>query len=104
MRKSLAALMCLILIPMLMTGFVSPAQASEENIPAIVANEDYIYTTNLWGDIEILRYIGKERHVQIPEKIDNKQVVSLGEYSFMGTDIISVFLPDTLARIHNEAF
>lgn len=96
--------MCLILIPMLMTGFVSPAQASEENIPAIVANEDYIYTTNLWGDIQILRYIGKERHVQIPEKIDNKQVVSLGEYSFMGTDIISVVLPDTLARIHNEAF
>ncbi len=104
MRKFILAFLCMILVTLITVSVVSPAQAAEESGVTIIANENYIYEISPMGTVRILRYIGEERNPQIPEKIDGRDVLILGEYSFMGTDILSITLPETLMRVQKEAF
>ncbi len=61
--------------------------------------------------VEIMRYIGEETEVTVPEKIDGLPVISLtydalswSGYGFHGSNITSVKLPKTLRNIGNNIF
>ena len=103
MRKTALKFISMVLLSLMLTGVFAPAQATDKK-EIIAANEDYLYRISLMGDIQILRYIGEERKVQIPEKIDGKYVVSIGECAFMGLDITSVTMPMTISHVSSDAF
>lgn len=56
------------------------------------------------GGVEITGYCGKNMNVVIPDKIDGKPVVSIGESAFYVDDIISVEIPATVTIIGKGAF
>lgn len=73
--------------------------------PSAAEEGDYTYTV-VWDEyIEIQKYNGKDENVVVPEKIEGKEVLWIGDASFVGnTTIKSVKLPDTVVSIGNYAF
>lgn len=66
-------------------------------------SDDWQYATDGCEAI-LLRYIGSEPEVTIPDSIDGIPVVRLAGYLFMDTDTVDVFLPDTDIVIDPETF
>lgn len=60
---------------------------------------DFEYKLIPENQIEIIRYLGKDKEVKIPEKIDGKPVIRLGGYSFDGTGIERLYIPDSVKEI-----
>lgn len=56
------------------------------------------------GKIIITQYIGTDKEVMIPSRIDGKDVTALQYYSFYERDVTKVVCPDTLVSIGMEAF
>lgn len=54
--------------------------------------------------LSILKYIGNETSVIIPENIQDKNVEVISEGAFANTNIEAVILPDSLKRIEGDAF
>lgn len=65
--------------------------------------DDWQYTTD-GSEAILLRYIGNDPEVTIPDSIDGLPVVRLAGYLFMDTDTVDVFIPDTDIVIDPEAF
>ncbi len=61
-------------------------------------------TEDMEGGVKIISYIGSENIVVIPEKIDGKAVVALGESSFAGALVRAVRIPDSVTLIEKGAF
>ncbi len=84
---------------------------------------------NPYGEITIMNYLGDEREVIVPEKINGKPVVAIFDYAFSGAsldadasrpkveyveyspeqilrnrEITHIYLPDTIREIGNHAF
>ncbi|MBQ6344007.1 MAG: leucine-rich repeat domain-containing protein [Anaerolineaceae bacterium] len=67
-------------------------------------NENYIYTKDL-KSVQIVRYIGNEAVVTIPEMIDDLPVTGIKTAAFQNNhDVRAVFLPSTLENIGDWAF
>ena len=56
------------------------------------------------GGVKITKYTGNENIVVIPEKIDGKAVVMLGEISFANSTVRAVKIPDSVSFIEKGAF
>lgn len=56
------------------------------------------------GTIEITGYTGDAVNIVIPKKIQGKTVAYIGNQVFLGTDIESLEIPDTVVSIGEEAF
>ena len=69
-----------------------------------VTSGDYIYTVLDDGKIEINKYSGKEKNLNVPSKIDGKSVKQIGEYAFAGCDAESVTIPGTIEVIGMYSF
>ena len=82
-----------------------------------VSNDNPDYLISVYGDgVCINKYLGKEKSVFIPEEIDGKPVLKLGNYyletdfgfraysSFCFTRIESIYLPSKLKEIVNPTF
>lgn len=66
--------------------------------------DDYIYTTRQ-RTATILKYIGNEANVTIPDELDGREVAVLDDFSFeQKTNLIEVTLPFALTRIGDNAF
>ena len=64
---------------------------------------DFIY--GVYSDhTEIISYNGSGGEVAVPSKLGGKVLTSLGDFSFRGTAVTEVILPDTLKSIGEEAF
>ncbi len=68
-------------------------------------NGDFEYFVWSSGDaVSIDRYVGTEKHVIIPSKIDGLPVKDISSGAFMATDIESVIIPDSVEAIGWYAF
>ena len=57
------------------------------------------------GTVEITGYSGSAEKVDVPEKIDEKSVTSVGEYAFYNcTSFTSITIPDSVTSIGRSAF
>lgn len=65
--------------------------------------DDWQYATG-GSEAILLRYIGNDPEVTIPDSIDGIPVVRLGGYLFMDSETVDVFLPDIDFEIDPEAF
>lgn len=65
---------------------------------------DVEYRKSSLGGIEILKYIGKEKIVNIPAEIDGKKVDKIGNGVFMRSEVTSVSIPDSVTKIERGAF
>lgn len=66
-------------------------------------SDDWQYTTD-GSEAILLRYIGTDPEVTIPDSIDGIPVVRLGGYLFLDCETVDVFLPDIDFEIDPEAF
>ena len=65
--------------------------------------DDWQYATD-GSEAILLRYIGTDPEVTIPDSIDGIPVVRLGGYLFLDSETVDVFLPDTDITIDPETF
>lgn len=65
--------------------------------------EDFEYKMSS-GKIIITGYIGSEREIVIPKKINNRPVAIIGENAFENYDMTYISLPDTVTTIRKHAF
>lgn len=56
------------------------------------------------GGIEITNYKGKTKNVNVPETIQNKNVVSIADNAFANKGLTGLILPNTVQRIGKGAF
>lgn len=67
-------------------------------------SDDYIYTKNT-NSIQIIRYIGNESDVVIPETIDDLPVTGINKAAFQNNSSIkNIFLPNSVVEIGDWAF
>ncbi len=83
--------------------------SSDLTLYALWGNEDdvvpYTYVTLPDNTIEIRSYTGHRRYITIPNKIENKDVTSIGDFAFSGNSRIrEVNLPNKLNNIGSYAF
>ncbi len=83
--------------------------SSDLTLYALWGNEDdvvpYTYVTLPDNTIEIRSYTGHRRYITIPNKIENKDVTSIGDFAFSGNSRIrEVNLPNKLNNIGMQAF
>lgn len=84
---------------------ISNGDAAEWQINVLGGNEDYLYRTGKDGTLEILKYLGEESHVSIPEFIDGAEVESVGYGAFSENEQIEeVTIPDTVTALQYGAF
>ena len=65
---------------------------------------DFEYRNNYYGGKTIVNYIGSDVSVVIPSVIDGKAVNEIANGAFHGSNIKSVYIPDTVQRISEAAF
>ena len=79
-------------------------KSADTNLPESPAT-DFEYEENADGGITITKYIGSESAVRIPEKINNINVIKLGELSFSDTSNLErVIIPNSVTDIDRLAF
>lgn len=66
-------------------------------------NKSYRYVLGE-KEVEILSYIGTAKNIEIPSKIEGKQVTEIREAAFKNSKIISVKVPDSVTKIGNACF
>ncbi|MDR0732038.1 MAG: leucine-rich repeat domain-containing protein, partial [Treponema sp.] len=64
---------------------------------------DFEYTQNN-DRITITKYNGSVKNVVIPERINNRPVVAIGNWAFSGNQLTSITLPNSITSIGYEAF
>lgn len=62
------------------------------------------YFVNSRGTVTILKYIGYEEEVIVPNTIDGKKVTFLNSYAFSGTSVSKVTISDGFTRIEDSTF
>ena len=65
---------------------------------------DFEYRNSSLGGIEILKYIGKEKIVNVPAEIDGKKVDKIGNGAFMRSGVTSVTIPDGVTEMGSNVF
>lgn len=72
--------------------------------PLSFAESDYTYFAMQGGGIRITGYRGKGGALEVPEKIDGKPVISIGENAFEGKNVSVLILPGSVSDIGMAAF
>ena len=72
-----------------------------EEIEKIKKEFEYIIKNN---QVIITNYLGRAKKVIIPEKIEDKLVIEIGEKVFYFEDIENVVMPDSIIKIGEKAF
>ena len=90
-------------------GYYTDVFTEDTTLFAGWINEDegtaFIYTVLPDDTIEINSYTGRRRFLTVPQKIEGKNVSSIGEFAFSNNDRLrSVVLPETLTNIGQYAF
>ncbi len=77
-----------------------------ESYPDEDANpeSDFEYKVRDDGEFEITKYIGNDKNVVIPKKIDGKTVTVIGMSAFSGSLVESLVMPDTIKYTSFGAF
>ncbi len=70
----------------------------------IIQSGDYLYENLNEGTVSVFRYLGNDIEVFIPDKLDEKTVVAIGEKAFYDRIITSVHIPDGVSRVGASAF
>ena len=96
MRKFFALLSALSLLIVTLSGCNSISEAN----PAT----DFEYGFSREGGISIREYIGSDKTVVIPSKIDGQAVTIIAGGAFVGTSIESVVIPDSVKFVVARAF
>jgi hypothetical protein len=74
-------------------------------LPAVVQAQDYTYTTNNDGSLNIYQFTGAGGDVIIPDTIDGLPVTSIGDDAFYYCPrLISITIPNSVTSIGSEAF
>lgn len=55
-------------------------------------------------DMVITKYAGSNQNVKIPSVINGFPVTQIGESAFLGMDLISVVIPDSVVTVWSNAF
>lgn len=100
MKSAISAVMALL---MLISGNMFFTSATEST-PVYYCDENYIYEILPNETISIHCYIGTETHVNIPSYIGNYPISTIESLAFTGTDVLYVYMPDTLRTVKTEAF
>ena len=99
-NKSLAALLVLLLL----FGIAVGAQA-ESAEGTVFTSGDWSYRVRSDGNLEIVKWNGKESELVIPETIDGKKVAAIGDYAFRWCrSLTSITIPDSVTSIGDYAF
>ena len=103
MKKLKYLLLIILILPII--GIVSACQSSV----IIVGGIEYPTTSSDqfefdWLKGEITKFVGTDKDVVVPSRINGRKVVSIGEYAFNEAKIDSVILPDTITNIGMSAF
>ncbi len=69
-----------------------------------VPSESDFYWEDVDGGVVVTEYTGTEKSVEIPSKLDGKDVKEIGSDAFINVEIVGVKLPDTVVKINEEAF
>ena len=70
-----------------------------------VSEEDFTYSLNSGNQsVKIDGYTGTDRDVVIPDEIDGLPVTIIGDQAFMGQDITSISIPESVTSIGDSAF
>ena len=96
MRKFFALLSALSLLIVTLSGCNSISEAN----PAT----DFEYGFSREGGISIREYIGSDKTVVIPSKIDGQAVTMIAGGAFVGTSIESLVIPDSVKFVVARAF
>ena len=74
-------------------------------VPAVVQAEDFTFSTNYNGTLNLTLYTGTNAVVTIPSSNDGLAVTSIGSDAFDGNTIVtSVTIPNGVLSIHANAF
>ncbi len=93
-------LFCLLMVTVLCLPFCGcAAEPTAQETPYV----DFRYGMNEDG-VYISRYVGMDKHIVIPAEIDGNPVFSISLNAFMGQDIESVVIPDSVTEIREAAF
>ena len=65
---------------------------------------DFEYEIKSDNEIRIVKYVGDLSEVSIPRRIDDNYVTEVGESAFSGSTVVSVVIPDGVAKIGKNAF
>jgi len=65
--------------------------------------EDFTYEMHD-GEITITGYIGTDRKIRIPSKINERPVTTIGETAFLKYDMTYIYIPETIKTIEEAAF
>lgn len=66
-------------------------------------NEDYIYSVNEAG-VTLVKYIGENPEVTIPQNIEERNVVEIGNSCFAGSGITSLVISRNVTTVQSFAF
>lgn len=65
--------------------------------------KDFEYEMNS-GEVTITAYVGIDRRINIPRKINGRPVTVIAQSAFQGYDMKHISIPDTVKEIHSSAF
>ena len=67
-------------------------------------SSEFIYKETNNNEVQILKYVGKDEIVNIPEEINSKKVTKISNAAFSNSNIISVKIPKSITEIQYCAF
>ncbi len=102
MKKRVSLVVLILLMMSLLVGCNVGSDELDPASPNPVT--DFEYEVNKDGSVTITKYVGTDKSVVIPSKIDNKNVTYIGNDAFNRTEIEAVLIPDTVIGLYNGAF
>lgn len=102
MKKSISFITLMFLMLSLLVGCDVASNELDPASPNPVS--DFEYEVNKDGGVTITKYVGTDKSVVIPSKIDEKDVTIIGLGAFRETKIVSVFVPTTVKTLFNTSF
>lgn len=97
MKRWLAMVLAVVMV--LTMASCTKAPEEPEQTEVALMREDHLEWKEVEGGVELTAYTGKYAHLEVPEKVDGKFVVSLGT-ALVGNDRVkSVILPVTFERM-----
>ena len=85
----------LLLALVLAVGLMGPAAAAQEG--------DWAYEA-IGGGVRLTAYLGTETELTLPEKLDGKHVIEIGQGCFRDSDVTEVTVPHGIRVVGEEAF
>ena len=98
---SKAALLVVLVYPILFSGCLSLSADDEKNADA--REKDFVITKTDKG-VVINLYKGKNKNIRLPSEIKGMPVIGISDSAFLGKQLTSVIIPNSVTRIGAFAF